>query len=310
MNIFAYDCKDGSIYNGAEIYMGEIRTHGYRFGSLAGRGANAAVLKLFRNNVCYACKVSSKTDILECEKNFLELIDNDAFPKLCDFWKRDGMAYLVTEFADGVNLDKYIRKRGFLTQKEAIEAAMRVAEGVSYLENMDRPILYRDLKAENIIYDAGRVKIVDMGCVCFLDKAGGERVGTWGYAPLEQISDKPEDIIVKQGMYSDVYAFGRLLHYMLTGDSPYLPPLKKPGIRYYDSRLDKDLELLIMMCTRENPFERLPDMRYVHRELEKIYEKKKLIIKKKFIGKKFFYPRISHRRRTGDYIYEKNIFLN
>lgn len=303
-NMFADDCRKKNNNSGIDVYKTEIRAHGYSFCNIAGWGANAAVLKLFRNNVYFACKVSTKTDVLEREKFFLELIDNSAFPKLCEFWKSGDMAYLVTEYASGMNMDAYIRKRGFLAQEEAVEAALQIAGGISYLENMHIPILYRDLKAENIMYDTGIVKIVDMGCVCFLDSAGRERVGTRGYAPLEQISDKTEDITLKQGMYSDVYAFGRLLHYMLTGDSPYLPPYDKPGIRYYDNRLDKDLELLIAMCIKENPYERLPDMRYVKRELENICRKKKSIRLKKLWS-----DGIHRRRRMGEYIYEKNICL-
>jgi len=288
-----------NLNKGIDAYVTDLSAHGYRFCGITGRGASAEVLKLFRDNVYYACKVSGRTDILEREKLFLEITDNDIFPKVYDFWRDGDAAYLVTEYVLGMNLDAYISKNGFLTQEEALKAALQIAGGISCLENMNRPMIYRDLKAENIMYDAGRVKIVDMGCACFLDDAGRERVGTRGYAPLEQISEKPEDIVLKQGMYSDVYAFGRLLHYMLTGDSPYLPPYDKPGIRYYDSRLDRELEMLIVMCTRENPLERLPDMRYVYRELERISGKKK-----------FFYPHIFRCRKAGDYIYEKNIFLN
>ena len=284
----------------------ELLNNGYHLCRLVGRGANAAVYEVFKENARYACKVSTETEALKRESFFLEQIENSLFPKEYAFWEGRGMAYLVTEYAEGIELDQYIGGKGFPTQEEALCAAAQIAEGIRYLEDMDRPMLYRDLKAENIMYDAGRVKIIDMGCACFLDSVGRERVGTQGYAPPEQIMAQPEHRTVGQGMYSDVYAFGRLLHYMLTGDSPYLPPFEKPDIRAYDRSFDRELETLVTLCTRKNPPERPPDMRYVCRELEKISQKRK-----KTGGKSFF--RLFDRRREKKggctYQYEKNIFL-
>ncbi len=287
--------KEENFYDDREVER-EINAHGYSLGKKIGRGTASMVFKLFKEGKCFACKLSPKTEMSEREKFFLRLVDSNIFLKLYEAWECRGKSYIVTEFAEGDNLERYIRKNGFLTQSETIDAALRIAEGLSLLEGMDRPVLYRDLKAENIMYNKGMVKIVDMGCACFIDEKAPGRVGTWGYAPPEQLSAEPEDNACAQGMYSDVYAFGRLVHYMLTGDSPYMPPFEKPGIRRYDGRFDRALERLIIMCTKANPLERLPDMSCVQRELEKIKAHRAL-------------RGISGRGYMNKYIYEKNIFL-
>jgi serine/threonine-protein kinase len=301
----------------------KLRAMGYEYAGMAGSGNGTYVFKIRRDGTDYACKVSENIEALRKEKFYLTLADSVYFPIFIDFLVNGQKAYLVMEYVDGCTLDELIRENVNLKKEEAIPIAIQIAEGINALQQMKRPVLYRDLKAENIIvlndntYNKKRIrsittenteksklndiKIVDMGSAVFLDEAGKETVGTWGYAPPEQINRVHTE---KHGFYSDVYAFGRLLHYMLTGDSPYLPPYDKAGIRNYDPKYDRQLESLISHCTAENPMERIPDMAYLLQQLETIYHyettPKHSLIKSISVIKK---------RKIGDYIYEKNIIM-
>jgi hypothetical protein len=89
---------------------------------------------------------------------------------------------------------------------------------------------------------------------------------------------------------------------MLTSDSPYLPPFRKPAIRNYDNSLDRELERLINCCVRNNPYERMPDMGFVLQELETIYYRMTN-------EKHLFNITFIKNKKMGDYLYEKNIIF-
>lgn len=276
-----------------------IVCRGYRVGDILGAGACARVYEVYNEEGHYACKISRQKDILKKEYRVMTTLCNSAFPKAYDYWEDGGRGFLLMEKCRGTVLAEYIRNKKYLSQEEALDIAFQVAMAIDYLQKMDIPILYRDIKAENIMYESGNIKLVDLGCAAYINEAGGERVGTWGYAPKELIGGESyhgNKSACRGGMYSDVYAFGRLFHYMLTGDSPYLPPYIKPGVREYNKSLDKRIEKLIIECTRENIYERLPDMGFVVSKLEDI----------KNNSKRRFTLKV-RENKNGEYIYLKNV---
>ncbi len=94
---------------------------------------------------------------------------------------------------------------------------------------------------------------MDFGSACFLEEADHALTGTKGYAAPEQLSREGG-----QGTYSDVYAFGKLFHYILTGENPAAE--EPEPLRTYDPSFSAVLELLIEDCIRPVGEERLPDM--------------------------------------------------
>jgi serine/threonine-protein kinase len=279
----------------------KLERKGYRYVGVAGRGSSSSVIRLQKDGKNYACKISDKIPELQKEGNFLKMIEHAAFPKYYDFLYSTKKGYLVMEYVGNKNLEMMMKNTCF-EQKKALAAGIQIAEGLRYLHNLKRPLLYRDLKAENIVPGSGGIKIVDMGSVAFEDEAGKDIVGTWGYAPPEQMANLNGETNYKTGRYSDVYSFGRLMHYMLTGDSPYMPPFNKPGIRSYDNTYDRELERLINSCVRENPYERFPDMDFVLQELETIYYRMNN-------EKHLFNISVIRNKKMGDYLYEKNIIF-
>uniref|UniRef100_A0A0E0K8C3 non-specific serine/threonine protein kinase n=1 Tax=Oryza punctata TaxID=4537 RepID=A0A0E0K8C3_ORYPU len=107
--------------------------------------------------------------------------------------------------------------------------AVGVAEGLSYLHNVaDPPIIYRDMKAANILLDEDyRPKLSDFG----LAKVGpvGDRthvstrvMGTYGYCAPDYV------VSGKLTMKSDIYSFGVLLLELITGRRIYDASRPKP----------------------------------------------------------------------------------
>ena len=123
--------------------------------------------------------------------------------------------FIVMEFVDGQTLQE---KKSSITQKQAIDYAIQIAEGLAAAH--EKGIVHRDIKPENImIRKDGIVQVMDFGLaklvgVSRLTKQGAT-VGTLGYMSPEQVQGQETD------HRSDIFSFGVLLYEMLTGRSPF-----------------------------------------------------------------------------------------
>jgi hypothetical protein len=166
-----------------------------------------------------------------------------------------GENFLVSELVDGETL----RDAGKLSQRQAIELAAQVAEGLAAAHAAG--VTHRDLKPENIMVtgpstsDAGRAKILDFGLAKVAQPQApgtdaptrtqdGIVMGTVGYMSPEQVKGLPVD------HRSDIFSFGLVLYEMLAArrafsggssievmsailkeDAPGLPESVAPGLR-------------------------------------------------------------------------------
>ena len=100
-----------------------------------------------------------------------------------------------------------------------------MARVLAYLHTRQPPIIYRDLKPENVILTPeGIIKFIDFG-VARTYKARKAKdtvaIGTYGYAPPEQYGKGQTDA------RSDIYTLGATLYHLLTNLGPV--PLRTPG---------------------------------------------------------------------------------
>src|SRR5205807_10459861 len=140
----------------------------------------------------------------------------------------DGAPYIVSELLEGETLRE--RMGGVaLAQRKAIDYALQTAHGLAAAH--EKGIVHRDLKPENLFVTSdGRIKIIDFGVAKLLPAAGvlpprhggnpgaavlktlsGAVLGTVGYMSPEQVGGKAAD------QRSDIFAFGTILHEMLSG---------------------------------------------------------------------------------------------
>ncbi|XP_074581487.1 serine/threonine-protein kinase RIPK-like isoform X2 [Curcuma longa] len=136
--------------------------------------------------------------------------------KLIGYCCEDEQRLLVYEFMPRGSLENHLFKRYFacLPWLTRLKISIGAAKGLAFLHDTDKPVIYRDFKASNILLDSA--KLSDFG----LAKDGPEGdethittrvMGTHGYAAPEYIMTG--HLTAK----SDVYSFGVVMLELLTG---------------------------------------------------------------------------------------------
>src|SRR5262245_50406507 len=142
-----------------------------------------------------------------------------------DVGSTDGMHYVVSELLEGETLRDRLRS-GPLPVSRAVDFGLQIVRGLAAAHA--RSIVHRDLKPENLFITAdGLIKILDFGLAKLLGEVGandatvavgtrpGTVWGTMGYMSPEQLRGLPTD------HRTDLFAFGVVLHEMLTGRAPF-----------------------------------------------------------------------------------------
>lgn len=226
------------------VWLKEIlETRGYGTVRILGRGAFSTVF-LTRSRTTgrlWACKASENGELLEREGELLARIRHPLFPRFHAAWAQSGVTFLFLEYVCGNNLEELLKRRGRFGSAQTARAGMELAEGLHYLHQMPRPMVFRDVKPANVmIRQDGRVRLLDLGCVCTLEEAGRTRAGTPGFAAPEQLNGTG-----RLTAACDVYGLGKTLESMA------------------GRRAGKGLQQVIRGCTGAQPEKRYPDMRAV-----------------------------------------------
>lgn len=150
---------------------------------------------------------------------FLGQLRHPHLVKLIGYCYEDEHRLLVYEFMSRGSLENHLFKRfsASLPWSVRLKIAVGAAKGLAFLHEAEKPVIYRDFKASNILLDSTyTAKLSDFG----LAKDGPEGddthvstrvMGTQGYAAPEYIMTGHLTAM------SDVYSFGVVLLELLTG---------------------------------------------------------------------------------------------
>jgi serine/threonine-protein kinase len=203
-----------------------------------------------------------------------------------DFGADGGVSFAVTELLHGETLRAALAGGG-LPWRKAADVGASLAEGLAAAHS--RGIVHRDLKPDNVFLTSeGRVKILDFGLARWIrDEAAGDPtsapttpdptcpgtvLGTVGYMSPEQVRGEPTTAA------SDVFAFGCVLHEMLTGRPAFsgATPFERMAAILRDeppppSRLSADvpaeLDRIVGCCLEKSPARRAMSAAELAREL-------------------------------------------
>ena len=127
------------------------------------------------------------------------------------------LAFIIMEFVNGMNLERYLRAGRPLEVEQTLPLAAAIARPLA-VAHANR-VIHHDLKPANVLLGRdGSIKVSDFGIAEFLSSLlkGRDRVfGTPGFVPPECLSGEPYD---EKG---DLFALGVTLYMCLTGVSPF-----------------------------------------------------------------------------------------
>ncbi|KAL7151959.1 hypothetical protein ABFS83_04G066400 [Erythranthe nasuta] len=153
------------------------------------------------------------------EVNYLGLLHHENLVKLIGYCSESENKLLVYEYMPKGSLENHLFRKGVQLMPWAIRLriAVDVARGLSFLHSLDANVIYRDLKASNVLLDSDfNAKLSDFGLAREGPKGDRTHVstrvlGTRGYAAPEYVATghlSPK---------SDVYSFGVVLLELLSG---------------------------------------------------------------------------------------------
>ncbi|GLT73665.1 hypothetical protein SLA2020_455060 [Shorea laevis] len=159
------------------------------------------------------------------EINYLGQLYHPNLVKLIGYCLEDEHRLLVYEFMPKGSLENHLFRRNAYVQPLSWNVRMKIAlgaaKGVAFLHSDQAKVIYRDLKASNVLLDSNyNAKLSDFGLA--KDGPTGDKshvstrvMGTYGYAAPEYMATG------HLTARSDVYSFGVVLLEMLTGKRAY-----------------------------------------------------------------------------------------
>lgn len=189
------------------------------------------------------------------EANIMKSLNHSSIPRIVTIEEEDDSLFIVMDFVDGLSVKKWLDKKGRVDQNIAVSWMKQVCGVMIYLHNRKNPIIYRDMKPDNIMIQSdGNIKVLDFGISEIItedNKVIKEALGTKGFAAPEQR---------KRGMTydlrSDIFAMGRTMYYMLTGLNPSAFKDDLLPLREVNSGISVGLEKIVYKCMMENPKDR------------------------------------------------------
>ena len=156
------------------------------------------------------------------EARAVAALDHRNIIRVFDVEQTRGAPFMVMEYVDGIDLDKYVAAHGPLEPNRAADYIRQAAEGLEHAHQAG--LIHRDVKPSNLLLDrTGAIRLLDLGLARFLvDSRRNQGVteqfdanvilGTVDYMAPEQAIDSS-----RVDIRADVYSLGCTLYYLLTG---------------------------------------------------------------------------------------------
>lgn len=191
-----------------------------------------------------------------------------------DIGTQEGSAFIAMEYVEGPNLGSYVRKKGCLEAREAINIIVQACSALDAVHAAG--IVHRDIKPENIVIaKGGLVKLMDFGLAKSENArltATGVVMGTPAYMAPEQIRGEEADA------RTDLYSLGLVLYECLTGRTVFTGPdvlgrqehEVPPPPSTLGEGIPSLLDQIVLKCIAKNPQHRFQSARELAIQLRQV----------------------------------------
>jgi len=155
---------------------------------------------------------------------------------------------------------------GAIPQDEQLPILKGIFAGIKTIH--DAGFAHRDIKPDNILFVKGVPKLGDIGLLSSLSNTMTAIAGTIEFIPPE-MRDSPEEQDRPSRQKSDLYALGKVLYCMLTGNEPQHFPSTPENMSISDRQQKLLWQLSLALCNRE-PLYRLHAIVGIEEELQRI----------------------------------------
>ncbi len=203
-------------------------------------------------------KISEDRFQMEREYRILSELKSPNLPRTVDMFEIDNLLYVVREFRDGVLLTE-LMETGYTI--EALEnICWQILDILEYLH--EKEIIYRDLKPSNILVDNnGRLFLLDFGTARYYHRGKKHDticLGTPGFASPEQYGT------AQTTQVSDIYSFGALIYYLITGEKPEDMPFEFATRDNIHKKIrHKSMAEFLCKCMEMSPAKRFQNIKNV-----------------------------------------------
>jgi eukaryotic-like serine/threonine-protein kinase len=223
--------------------------------------------------------LSSDASLKQRLEREAKAISKLSHPHICtqhDIGHQDGVDFLVMEYLEGETLEQRLSK-GPLPPEQALRYAEQIADALAKAHKMG--ITHRDLKPANVMLTKSGAKLMDFGLAkqsgvaplaaalteMTIEQAKltseGMIIGTFQYMAPEQLEGKEADA------RTDIFAFGELIHEMVTGKPPFsgksrasliaaILTTHPPPVTQLQPLTPAGLERVVKKCLAKDPDER------------------------------------------------------
>lgn len=145
----------------------------------------------------------------------------------------------------------------------SVRYSAEILDALAYLH--ERDILHRDLSPDNVLLSAhDHCKLADLGLAQKMSIVGTFFVGKFSYMAPEVVEPACEGEIAQYGAAADIYSFGILVFFMVSGGAPSEPSSLagslgslRPRVSYdlgmFKARVSPDLATVMDLTTAHNP---------------------------------------------------------
>jgi hypothetical protein len=162
------------------------------------------------------------------EIEILSKLHHPNIVKILGYCMTGPVRLLIYEFMEKGSLDQWLRQEQdaySLSWGKRIQIIKGVANGLSFLHSLEKPIVHRNIKASNVLLDSDfQAHIADFGLARQIDNSKSH-VSTAAEGTMGYMAPEYREGLTGATLEGDVYSFGVLMLAIATGKRPNLPIL-------------------------------------------------------------------------------------